>query len=103
MPEAFCVKDRKIIEIKNPKTTILKNKVLAQTGTCPICGREVYRFVKRHIDPIHALNIAIEREKEAQQFYRDAANNAEDSNGSRRCCSGLPEKRCGIKQVLRSN
>ena len=83
MPEAFCVKDKKNIEIKNPKTTILKNKVLALTGTCPICGTEVYRFVKRHLDPIHALNIAIEREKEAQQFYRDAANNTEDSNGKK--------------------
>ncbi|MFC1993133.1 ferritin family protein [Chloroflexota bacterium] len=83
MSQAYCVKCRKMVEIQNPKTILLKNKSLAMTGTCPTSGTKVFRFVKRHIDPIGALQIAIEREKEAQLFYREAANNAKDKNGKK--------------------
>jgi rubrerythrin len=83
MTQAFCVKCRKMVEIQNPKTMLLKNKSLAITGTCPVSGTKVFRFVKRHIDPVNALKIAIEREKEAQQFYRDSASQTEDSNGKK--------------------
>ncbi|MFC2038709.1 ferritin family protein [Chloroflexota bacterium] len=83
MSQAYCVKCRKMVEIQNPKTILLKNKSLAMTGTCPTSGTKVFRFVKRHIDPIGALQIAIEREKEAQLFYREAAKNTKDKNGKK--------------------
>ena len=83
MSQAYCVKCRKMVEIQNPKTMLLKNKSLALSGTCPVSGTKVFRFVKRHIDPIGALQIAIEREKEAQQFYREAANVTEDKWGKK--------------------
>ena len=83
MSQAYCVKCRKMVEIQNPKTMLLKNKSLALSGTCPVSGTKVFRFVKRHIDPIGALQIAIEREKEAQKFYREAANGTEDKWGKK--------------------
>jgi rubrerythrin len=83
MSQAYCVKCRKMVEIRNPKTILMKNKSLAITGTCPESGTKVFRFVKRHIDPISALKIASEREKEAQQFYRKAAKDAQDKNGKK--------------------
>lgn len=83
MPEAFCVVCRKMVNVQNPKTVLLKNNSLAITGTCPVSGTRVYKFAKRHTDPISALKIAIEREKEAQTFYRDAASKTEDPNGQK--------------------
>ncbi|MFC1995766.1 ferritin family protein [Chloroflexota bacterium] len=83
MSQAYCVKCRKTVEIQNPKTILFKNKSLAMTGTCPTSGTKVFRFVKRHIEPIGALQIAIEREKEAQLFYRKAASNTKDKNGKK--------------------
>ncbi len=50
MPEkitAYCVKCRKVVEMKNPKLVTLKNGRLAYKGTCPYCGTTVYRFVGR--------------------------------------------------------
>lgn len=83
MTQAYCVKCRKMVEIQDPKTVLLKNMSLAITGTCPTSGTKVFRFVKRHIDPINALKIAIEREKEARAFYVDAANTTSDENGQK--------------------
>ena len=83
MSQAYCVKCRKMVEIRNPKTVLLKNKSLAITGQCPESGTTVYRFVKRHLDPIGALKIAIERENESRQFYQDAAKDTEDNNGKK--------------------
>jgi len=83
MAQAFCMKCRKNVEIKNPRTVILKNKAIALTGVCPTSETRVYKFIKRYVDPIQALEIAIEREKEAQQFYREAASGTKDSNGKK--------------------
>ncbi|MFC2036080.1 ferritin family protein [Chloroflexota bacterium] len=83
MSQAYCVKCKKMVEVQNPKTILLKNKSLAITGICPTSGTKIFRFVKRHIDPIGALQIAIEREKEAQLFYREAASNTKDNNGKK--------------------
>ena len=83
MAQAFCMKCRKNVEIKNPRTVVLKNKAIAITGICPTSETRVYKFIKRYVDPVQALNIAIEREKEAQQFYREAAKGTEDSNGKK--------------------
>lgn len=46
MPTAYCVKDKKKVEIKNPKNVTLKNGRPAIQGTCPHCGTKVYRIGK---------------------------------------------------------
>jgi len=46
MVQAFCVKDKKKVEIKNPTQVKLKNGRPAIKGTCPICGATVYRIGK---------------------------------------------------------
>ena len=105
MPEAFCVKDRKNVEVKNPKTVTLKNKVLALTGTCPICGKEVFRFIKRHEDPEYALELAIEREKGAILFYSEAATKTEDADAKRMLKWLANEEewhRAGLERQLKS-
>jgi predicted RNA-binding Zn-ribbon protein involved in translation (DUF1610 family) len=45
--EAFCVKCRKKVTIKNPQVVTLKNKRKAVKGKCPNCGTTVYRFIKQ--------------------------------------------------------
>ena len=42
--EAYCVKDRKKVEIKNPVKVTLKNGKQATQGVCPICGTKVFRI-----------------------------------------------------------
>jgi Domain of unknown function (DUF5679) len=42
--QAYCVKDRKIVEIKNPKAITMKNGRPAVQGICPICGNKVFRI-----------------------------------------------------------
>jgi hypothetical protein len=44
--EAYCFKDKKKVEIKNPQQVILKNGRPATKGVCPICGTQVYRIGK---------------------------------------------------------
>jgi Zn finger protein HypA/HybF involved in hydrogenase expression len=44
MVEAYCVKCRTKVEIKNPHDVVLKNHRNAITGYCPICGSKVYRI-----------------------------------------------------------
>jgi len=44
--EAYCFKDRKKVEIKNPQQVTLKNGRPATKGVCPICGTQVYRIGK---------------------------------------------------------
>ena len=83
MSQAFCMKCKNNVEIKNPRTVVLKNKAIALTGVCPNSETRVYRLIKRYVDPIQALEIAIEREKEAQQFYHEAADGTKDSNGKK--------------------
>ncbi|MCP8309101.1 MAG: hypothetical protein H3Z54_10490 [archaeon] len=46
MVQAFCVKDKKKVEMKDPKPVTLKNKRPALKGTCPICGTTIYRIGK---------------------------------------------------------
>ncbi len=42
--EAYCVKDRKKVEIKNPVKVTLKNGKQATQAVCPICGTKVFRI-----------------------------------------------------------
>ena len=44
MVQAYCVKDRKKVEIKDPKKVKLKNGRPATSGTCPKCGSKVFRI-----------------------------------------------------------
>ncbi|MBI2126968.1 MAG: hypothetical protein HYU02_06635 [Thaumarchaeota archaeon] len=44
MVQAYCVKDRKKVEIQNPKNVKLKNGKPAVSGTCPKCGNKVFRI-----------------------------------------------------------
>lgn len=45
MPTAYCVKDRKSVEIKDPKEVTLKNGREALQGVCPSCGTKVSRIL----------------------------------------------------------
>lgn len=42
--EAYCVKCRKKIEMKDPKEVKMKNGKPAMKGTCPHCGTGVFRI-----------------------------------------------------------
>ena len=44
--QAYCVKDKKKVEIKNPKAITMKNGRPATQGLCPICGNKVFRIGK---------------------------------------------------------
>ena len=44
MTEAYCVKDKKKVEIKNPVAIVMKNGKPATQGTCPVCGGKVFRI-----------------------------------------------------------
>ena len=44
--QAYCVKCRKKVEIKNPKAITMKNKRPATQGVCPGCGTKVFRIGK---------------------------------------------------------
>jgi hypothetical protein len=46
MVQAYCMKDRKKVEIKNPQQVKLKNGRPAIQGVCPICGTKVFRIGK---------------------------------------------------------
>jgi Zn finger protein HypA/HybF involved in hydrogenase expression len=42
--QAYCMKCRKKVEIKNPKSITTKNKQPATRGECPSCGTSVYNM-----------------------------------------------------------
>lgn len=44
MPQAYCVKDRKMVDMKDPQQITLKNGRPATQGTCPECGTKVTRI-----------------------------------------------------------
>ena len=44
--QAYCMKCRKKVEMRNSKAVILKNKRPATQGTCPSCGTKVFRIGK---------------------------------------------------------
>jgi hypothetical protein len=46
MATAYCMKDRKKVEIKDAKQITLKNGRPAMQGVCPICGTKVFRIGK---------------------------------------------------------
>jgi hypothetical protein len=46
MPEGYCVKERKKVEIKDPKQVTMKNGRPAIQGTCPDCGTKIFKIGK---------------------------------------------------------
>ncbi len=42
--QAYCLKCRKKVDIKNPQGTTLKNGRPATRGVCPGCGTKVFRI-----------------------------------------------------------
>jgi uncharacterized protein DUF5679 len=44
MAEAYCVRDKKKVEIKDPQQITMKNGKPATKGTCPECGNSVFRI-----------------------------------------------------------
>lgn len=44
MVQAYCVKDRKMVDMKDPKQITLKNGRPATQGVCPHCGTKVTRI-----------------------------------------------------------
>jgi pimeloyl-ACP methyl ester carboxylesterase len=43
--EAYCVKCKEKRMMKNPTDTVTKNGRNAKTGSCPVCGTKLFRFV----------------------------------------------------------
>jgi RNase P subunit RPR2 len=46
MTQAYCMKCRKKVEIRDPQRVTLKNKRPATKGTCPTCRTKVFRIGK---------------------------------------------------------
>jgi len=44
MPEGYCVKERKKVEIKDPKQVTMKNGRPAIQGVCPDCGTKIFKI-----------------------------------------------------------
>ena len=44
MAEAYCVRDKQKVEIKNPEKITMKNGKPAVQGTSPSCGGKVFRI-----------------------------------------------------------
>lgn len=44
MVQAYCVKDREMVDMKDPQQITLKNGRSAMQGTCPKCGTKVTRI-----------------------------------------------------------
>ena len=42
--EAYCVKGKHKVEMKNPAKVTMKNGKPATKGTCPKCGNSVFRI-----------------------------------------------------------
>lgn len=45
MVEARCMRCKKQVEIKNPEEVVMKNKMKAMKGVCPVCGTKVFRIL----------------------------------------------------------
>ena len=46
MPEGYCVKERKKVEIKDPEQITMQNGRPAIKGTCPDCGTKIFKIGK---------------------------------------------------------
>ena len=46
MPEGYCVKERKKVEIQGAQQVTMKNGRPAIQGTCPDCGTKIFKIGK---------------------------------------------------------
>jgi hypothetical protein len=46
MAEGYCVKERKKVEIQDPKQVTMKNGRPAIQGVCPDCGTKIFKIGK---------------------------------------------------------
>jgi len=44
--EAFCLKERKKVEMKDPRQITMKNGKPATQGVCPSCGTKIFKIGK---------------------------------------------------------
>jgi len=44
--QAYCVKCRKKVDVKNPQQIKMKNGRPGTKGVCPVCGTKVFRIGK---------------------------------------------------------
>jgi predicted RNA-binding Zn-ribbon protein involved in translation (DUF1610 family) len=44
--EGYCLKDKRKVEMMDPKPITMKNGKPATVGTCPNCGTKIYRIGK---------------------------------------------------------
>jgi len=42
--EAYCVKDKQKVQVRNAQRITMKNGHPAMVGTCPICGGKVFKI-----------------------------------------------------------
>jgi hypothetical protein len=45
--QGYCVKERMMRDIKDPKEVVLKNGRPAIQGPCAVCGTKITRFIKK--------------------------------------------------------
>ena len=83
MTQAYCMKCRKMVEVREPQIVTYSNGAIAITGACPISGTRLSKIANWQDDPIVALQIAIQREKSAHEFYLNAAEITTEPMGRR--------------------
>jgi hypothetical protein len=44
MAQAYCVKDKMMVEVSNPQQITMKNGKKALQGVCPKCGTKVFKI-----------------------------------------------------------
>jgi hypothetical protein len=44
--EGYCMKDKRMVEMQDPKAVTMKNGKPATRGTCPNCGTTVFKIGK---------------------------------------------------------
>jgi hypothetical protein len=42
--QGYCVKDKKMVDIKDAEAYLMKNNRPAVRGVCPVCGTKVFRI-----------------------------------------------------------
>ena len=52
MPEGYCVKERKKVEIRDAKQVTMKNGRPAIQGFCPDCGTKIFKIGKLEAGPL---------------------------------------------------
>jgi len=44
--QAYCMKDKRMVEVKDPRPYTMKNGKPATRGVCPDCGTKVFKIGK---------------------------------------------------------